>query len=99
MGMFDDVRCNYPLPDGLVLSGFQTKDFHCELDLYTITKEGRLMYQGSVFGGGREKEPLKDTQYHGLMRFYTSDNGHVWHAYQAKFTDGQLVEILKLDEH
>lgn len=44
MGMFDDVKCEYPLPDEWAQDlGFQTKDLHCLMDQYTITKEGRLI--------------------------------------------------------
>lgn len=42
MGMFDDVRCERELPDGFDGRDFQTKDFACELDKYTITADGRL---------------------------------------------------------
>lgn len=45
MGMFDDLRCDYPLPapncEGL---SFQTKDTPAQyLDLYTITADGELL--------------------------------------------------------
>ena len=43
MGLFDEVRCEYRLPDpahqGLV---FQTKDLENALDEYVITRRGRL---------------------------------------------------------
>ena len=50
MGMYDDVKCEYPLPDtpaGMDL-GFQTKTFGdgftgSFMDKYTITKEGDLV--------------------------------------------------------
>lgn len=45
MGMFDDIKCEYPLPDAEAQGEtFQTKDLDCLLDTFTITKEGRLMY-------------------------------------------------------
>lgn len=34
----------------------------------------------------------RDTNFHGLLNFYASAGG-VWHEYNAKFTDGQLVSI------
>lgn len=44
MGMFDDLRCRYPLPDPEAQEwGFQTKDFDCLMDDYTITEDGRLI--------------------------------------------------------
>jgi hypothetical protein len=42
MGMFDDVLCERELPDGFEGRNFQTKDFGCDLDKYTITADGRL---------------------------------------------------------
>lgn len=46
MGMFDYVRCEYPLPDGAPVDGYQTKDAECwpAMDSYTITAEGRLIH-------------------------------------------------------
>jgi hypothetical protein len=83
MGMFDDIRCEMPLPEwpeGEV-PYFQTKDMDCALDHYTITKEGRLILDG------------KDRQHHGFLNFYTSTKGGDWYEYNAKFTDGTIVEI------
>lgn len=42
MGMYDYVHVGYPLPVGVPVD-FQTKDFDCELENYTITAEGRLI--------------------------------------------------------
>lgn len=46
MGMFDYVRCEYPLPDGHgALDGWQTKDTPAQhLDTYVITPDGRLLH-------------------------------------------------------
>ena len=47
MSFFDTLYCEYPLPDvGLELmhKSFQTNNFNNELDTYTITKEGKLVY-------------------------------------------------------
>lgn len=46
MGMFDTIKCLYPLPDGFDAEGleWQTKDLECELDEYTITADGRLVH-------------------------------------------------------
>jgi len=49
MGMYDYVKCNYPMPKGFeFLQGsnreFQTKDFTNILDEYTITEDGRLIH-------------------------------------------------------
>jgi len=42
----------------------------------------------------RVVKSLHDSCYHGVVNFYGSD-GDCWHEYNAKFTDGQLVEITK----
>lgn len=44
MGMFDTVRCEYPLPNPADnVRFFQTKDLERTLARYTITKDGRLI--------------------------------------------------------
>ena len=47
MGMFDYIKCEYPLPDGGPQDGeFQTKDTDAMyLECYRITKEGRLIHE------------------------------------------------------
>lgn len=101
MGMFDDVICEAKLPDGFVSdNGYQTKDFECVLATFKITAEGRLVrreYEWSEsddapLGIRREQRGWKDVNYHGFLNFYTSGLDG-WHEYDAKFTDGQLVEI------
>ena len=58
MGMFDNIVCEYPLPDGFDPKGreFQTKSLGCDLDVYTITKEGRLVHSY------REWEPIPEEE-------------------------------------
>jgi len=44
MGMFDYVKCEYPLPDSRLQDQvFQTKDFESALDTFRITAGGRLI--------------------------------------------------------
>jgi hypothetical protein len=85
MGMFDNLTCEYPLPaePNPDDNSFQTKDFECQLEHYTITADGRLL--------------RKDTavQYHGVIRFYTY-TGEMWFEYEAKFADGNLIDIRAL---
>lgn len=42
-------------------------------------------------------EKMHDMNYHGIVNFYTFDSddkgGGTWHGYNAKFTEGQLVNI------
>jgi hypothetical protein len=57
MGMFDDLKCEYPLPDPEVQDKwFQTKDFNCHMDKYTITKEGRLIWHQTRYEDVPEEE-------------------------------------------
>ena len=99
MGMFDDVRCDMPLPehqDG----EFQTKDLECAMSHYRITKDGRLVREkaSTFYADGL---PLGDVNHHGFLSFYdwwgddrSSDN---WIEYRAKFTDGKCVGIEKVE--
>lgn len=75
MGMFDEITCEYPLPESgyrvpFGHAGFQTKDLECLMDRYTISVEGRLIRhdvryewregdEGDVFGG--YLEPVSET--------------------------------------
>jgi hypothetical protein len=95
MGMFDEIRCDYPLPetpdDGKVQ--FQTKDFDCILAYYRITEEGRLVMK--VRWDDTEE---RNVDHHGFVNFYTCagdrrEGTFKWWEYNAKFTDGQLVSI------
>ncbi len=98
--MFDWVRCEIPLPDGWEPKGLtlQTKDFDCQLDIYTITSEGRLRHR---FDYEDTVNKEIDIDYHGNFRFYATEGktsgkrgkDWFWHEYKAKFTDGQLVVI------
>ena len=128
MGMFDDIHCDYPLPDGCQEKRFQTKDLDCQLDLYTMTAEGRLLKEevdryepipesewtyvdatGLLEQHWHElskRRPIfiqRDTNFHGILNFYTStgsnqDGTIKWYEYEAKFTDGVLVEITRLPD-
>jgi hypothetical protein len=93
MGMFDRVLCELPLPDGGPAAEFQTKSLRCELTLWRITREGRLVGQDG-----------SDAGYHGVMRFYTGGTGQPWREYEAQFTEGALVGLhaaaqARYDEH
>jgi hypothetical protein len=63
MGMFDDVVVEVPLPDGFDPAGveFQTKDFDCRLERYTITADGRLVARRVEY----EMTPEEEMPYYG----------------------------------
>lgn len=93
MGMFDEVRCEAPLPDGYDSGGvwFQTKSFpdSC-LCRYTLTRAGRL-----VDSQGNDLEP------EGYLIFYTQDDQGTsedrWREYRAHFEHGQLTGIVRVE--
>lgn len=82
MGMFDWLICKHPLPDGYSAERFQTKSMDCLGEIYEITDQGTLTCNGVTVDDA-----------HGLFNFYDLDRSDVWHEYDAKFTDGRLVEI------
>lgn len=102
MGLFDYVRCNYPLPDaGANDAIYQTKDTEQQyLRVYTITEDGRLLGPDGV-----------DTEFHGDLNFYasnwsgstptlggiamTTEDDKPWAAwdYVAHFTDGRITKL------
>ena len=46
MGMFDNIKCDYPLPDSPPADlDFQTKSLECGLDNYSIRADGTLWVQ------------------------------------------------------
>ena len=49
-----------------------------------------------LFGSLRSVWRHEDANFHGIVNFY--GRGDRWHEYNAKFTDGQLVEIVALLE-
>ncbi len=89
MGMFDEIECQYPLPDNppdwVKNDRFQTKNFDNLLDLYTITPEGDLIRHcdereyiedATAFLGHRTRiirEWQETVEFHGDIVFYTSN--------------------------
>lgn len=102
MGMFDTIRCEYPLRDKqFQKESFQTKSLECLLDEYKITKRGRLVLVGS--GRRNKSDQIVDTEHHGDIRFYTSvgerdDGSYEWVEYEARFTEGTVKWIKRVDE-
>lgn len=105
MGMFDDVICEAPLPDGYE-GRFQSKDFDCELATYKITADGRLLRReyewknspDAPLGIRRVERGWTEVLFHGVLNFYDYADDKSWREYNAKFTDGRLVEITKVPE-
>ncbi|MBA3692102.1 MAG: hypothetical protein H0X49_13130 [Acidobacteria bacterium] len=129
MGMFDYLKCEYPLPDSTVQNEtFQTKSLDKVLGDYTITADGRLILHAVSYESVPEEErpyydkpewkkpfgkicgsltssPTGDVEiaYHGDVRFYTSvgsreNNDYEWFEYQARFTDGKLQWVKRIEQ-
>lgn len=83
MGMFDELTCDYPLPDPAYQHRiFQTKSLECQMTTYRISAEGRLLqtcYEGVYeddptsflgFRFLRTREWEEDAEHEGLVLFY-----------------------------
>jgi len=103
MGMFDNIVCEHPLPDGFKPTiPFQTKDLCNELTTFTITVDGKL-----VDDKGKEVE-----DYHADLHFYnsnvcasgpdgfaTTNDDKLWSkSYIARFNNGRLQRITGGDD-
>jgi hypothetical protein len=57
MGMFDELNCEYPLPDAEVQDKlFQTKSLECLMERYTISRDGRLIHHKVRYEAVPEEE-------------------------------------------
>lgn len=101
MGLFDTVRCDYPLrnPAHQKLE-FQTKDLECMLGEYTITRDGRLVLHAGKGLFGRKARRDVEYPFHGDVRIYTSlkkphQRGE-WIEYQVRFTEGRVHRMRRV---
>ena len=84
MGMYDNVTCDYPLPDQFeCLDDFQSKQFGCALSRIKISSDGKLSINGT------------EVEFHGWFHFYDSDIHGDFIQYFAKFTDGKIEKMIK----
>ena len=93
MGLFDEVKCAYPLPDAEHQEReFQTKDLESLMDRYTITHDGRLVRHARPGRGG----PSRDIEWpvHGDVRIYDFDRDRDERIeYVVRFTHGRVEWI------
>ena len=96
MGLFDDITCEYPLPN---LShqdrAFQTKDLGCWLHRYVITRDGRLIRKArtGVWGEGSPRD--MEWPIHGDIQMYDFDRDRDQMVeYVVRFTHGRVEWIL-----
>lgn len=105
MGLFDTVRCFAKVPGAEMLGDreFQTKDFGCRLDRFTIDADGRLIHHARVDGTG----PFFDRPFefrdvvvpiHRDARLSGPDASGEYRSFYARFTDGILQWVKLWDE-
>lgn len=80
MGMFDEIKCDAPLPDAKCSrdSLFQTKSLYNSMDYFTITAGGRLIFHEHhrelIDKSGLRYKLIHvadiDMEYHGDVEFY-----------------------------
>lgn len=101
MGLVDDVRCQYPLPDEEAQDElFQTKSFGQTHARYTITEEGRFVRHYLYYKRGQEETAHEwdvDLNWHGPVHFYGGDSDQ-WYDYYAYFEDGTVQWIKRKEE-
>lgn len=101
MGMFDTIRCDYPLPlPEYQNETFQTKSLDNCLGNYIITDDGRLLENVSRWGEDPVIEEVLD--FHGDIIFYTFVNdwrnpvrSDVWVQFRVRFTNGRVQDIVQ----
>ncbi len=93
MGLFDTIRCEYPLPDPAHNAlEFQTKSLDPCLNDYTITRDGKLVLDergDSLVGAVHERTiRRRECAFHGDLTMYTSTESSEWIEYRVRFTYG-----------
>jgi len=94
MGMFDNIRCYYPLPvDGASELSYQTQDTPAQrLDNYEIREDGSLWHQSVDYDEPPVLSPwVPCLEFTGEIRFYNASGG--WIEWSAYFTRGHLVTV------
>ncbi len=103
MGMFDTVRCEYPLPEPEHNAlDFQTKSLDSYLDDYTITRDGRLLrhaHDGLLEDPTSARRPAMACPFHGDLTMYARTTALAWIGYLVRFTYGRLdwIRPVELD--
>jgi hypothetical protein len=107
MGMFDYVKCVYPLPkqEGVDLPEvevFQTKDTPEQyMRTYVISEDGLLLLHLIQEEGEDPATKYNLVDFTGFIYFYEYLDGKTkggWIEYEAKFFDGRL-QTIKLMEY
>ena len=103
MGLFDTITCNYTVPDNkaLLTNGCQTKNLGCQLDHYTITREGTLIWHYRGFSEAHNSQHKADVEipYHGTLEFCCSNAVGVLQHYTTEWCEGKLETIVEIIQH
>ena len=110
MGMYDEIKCQYELPDKVVQNEiFQTKSLDSLQESYRISEDGKLFKVQRVMEWKEDSDhPLggclktlssweDQVTHHGYINMYTSVDKK-WYEYKIKFTDGEIVDIAIVHE-
>lgn len=94
MGLTDNIRCQYPLPDEEAQDKlFQTKRLGRTRARYLITEDGRFARRYIHHRGAQTLDEWDvDLHWRGPVHFYTGDQDY-WYDYYAYFEDGDLQWI------
>lgn len=109
MGMFDTLRCHYPLPvEGANELEYQTKDLICFMDHYEIREDGTLWHEEYDVEDKSDPNAVGIKRWSGCMSrvnasWVPSDyTGEVrfysawddnWLEWSAYFNDGMLQQV------
>jgi len=99
VGVFDTLKCEYPLPDPAHQDlGFQTKNLGGFLDRYTILRDGRLILHRRPEPGAELDRDI-ERPVHGDIRIYDYlDATKEFIEYRVRFTQGRVEWIRRFEE-
>ena len=106
MGMYDNLRCHYPLPaSGFEGCEFQTKDTPAQfLDDYEIRGDGSLWHLAYDIkpqddGGWQNvNERWERIPFEGAIRFYDIAGPTGWVEVAAFFVGGKVVGVTQITD-
>lgn len=100
MGMFDDVKVDYPLPGGIVRDGWQTKSLDCLMDKIEIRADGSLWRTSGWLATPEGQDPITERlTWTGELRFYDWDpETKEMFEFVAVFHDGLVQRISRTAE-
>lgn len=99
MGMFDNIRCKYPLPVELPNSGadvvFQTKSLDCGMLDFEIREDGTLWGSYQVFDDDDDSHNhwVFEDEFIGEIRFYCVGANLFRSALKTQYADFGWVEF------